>query len=517
MRIAVDGLLLWGRYSGVERAIDRLVAALAADCGEHEYVVYVPADSPALRQPLPLGATGENLTFRAAPFRGANRVVRILWQHLCLPRVAAGDGAHLLFAPGYVLPLRWRRPSVLFIYDVIALSHPTLARRTNAWHYRLVLPLSARRATRIAVPSQHVRQQVVQWCGVPAAKVQVVPLGIDATFAPVSSASQREAVRCRYRLPPQFLLYVGNLEPKKNLERLLEAYALLRREGVPHHLVLAGKPGWGMERLRVALQRNPFRADIHLTGFVPDADLPALYSLADLFVFPSVVEGFGLPPLEAMACGTPVLVADVEPFHEIVGDAGVRVDPHDASAIAAGMKRVLTDASLRRRLTESGRCRAQAFTWERSARALRSLFAEATGAPDRLGRERGTPRLRGLVYLLAQFPSPTETFILREMQDLVRRGVPLTVYAFRGLQGAAPPHDALPLLDRVVYRSRPASVGCLTAHARVFARAPARYARVLARALWESRGRPARLRGRLVAFDAAVGLAAAAASEDVRH
>lgn len=373
MRVAVDGLLLWGRYSGVERAVARLTAALPRVDPEGEYTVYVPADAAVDE------VTAAGLRVRRAPFPGRRKLARIFWQQCVLPALLRHDGAEALLAPGYVMPLRWRGPSVLIIYDVIALTHPRLARAGNVRHYRLVLPRAARRATRVVAPTGAVAASVSEQCRVPPEKVAVVPLGIEPGFRRVADAAVLSAVRARYRLPERFLLYVGNLEPKKNLPGLLEAFALLRRGGETRHLVLAGEPGWGLPELHAALARTGVAEAVRLTGFVPDADLPALYSLADLFLFPSLVEGFGLPPLEAMACGTPAVVADVPPFPETVGDAALRVDPRAPRAIAAGVRRVLEDEPLRKRLVEAGPRRAALFTWEAAARRVAELLREAAG------------------------------------------------------------------------------------------------------------------------------------------
>lgn len=371
MRVAIDGLLLWGRFSGVERAIASLAAALPAADPASEYVLYVPQDCPVK------GFEAVGLRVRQAPFPGHRKLVRILWQQGVLPRAARRDGADVLLAPGYVLPLRWRGPSVLVVYDVIALTHPELARRANVWHYRVMLPRSAKRATRIAVPSRHVGEQVARWCGVPPEKLAVVPLGVDARFQRVLDPHELARVRARYGLPERFVLYVGNLEPKKNLPRLLEAFALAKRRGIPHRLVLAGAPAWGWAEAQAALARSGVAEEVTLTGYVDEADLPALYTLADLFVFPSLVEGFGLPPLEAMACGTPAVVADVPPFDETAGDAALRVDPCHPEAIADGICAGLADAALCRQLQEAGRARAGRFTWESAARQLAGLLREA--------------------------------------------------------------------------------------------------------------------------------------------
>ena len=307
MQIGIDGLLLWGQYSGVERSIARMATTLARLDQTNRYTIHVPFDCEAEA----LAAAGVEV--RRAPFRGAQKLTRILWQQGIFPGVLAREGADVLFAPGYVLPLRWRGPSVLFVYDIIAIARPDLASRTNAWHYRALLPRSVRRATRVAVPTEHVRRQVIEQCGVMPSRVTVVPLGVSPRFQRVEDPARQAEVRLCCQLPERFVLTLGNLEPKKNLPRVLEAYDILRRAGIRQGLVIAGQPAWGAAALRESLARCASRADIVLPGYIADEDLPVLYSMADALVFPSLTEGFGLPPLEAMACGTPVVVAACRP------------------------------------------------------------------------------------------------------------------------------------------------------------------------------------------------------------
>jgi len=195
---------------------------------------------------------------------------------------------------------------------------------------------------------------------------------------PVADGSLLLKVRQRYRLPEQFLLYLGTIEPRKNIQALIKAYALLCREkGFCHKLVLAGDMGWKNEGLRELIQGLSLEDSIRFTGYVEDSDLPALYTLADLFVFPSLYEGFGLPVLEAMACGLPVVTSNVSSLPEVAGDAAVLIDPHSLDAIADGMRRMLVDRELRTKCIERGFERAKMFTWEKCAKETVAVFREA--------------------------------------------------------------------------------------------------------------------------------------------
>ncbi len=208
-------------------------------------------------------------------------------------------------------------------------------------------------------------------------KVTVIYPGVEPHFRPVTDMATLDAVRSRYRLPPRFILHVGTLEPRKNLPRLIEAFHQFQVSSSKFQgkkpnlkLVLAGGKGWLYEGIFETVARFGLADAVHFPGFIDDADLPVLYSLADLFVYPSMYEGFGLPPLEAMACGTPVVASAASSLPEVVGDAGLLVPPTDVEALAGVMARALTDAALRAELRERGFAQARRFDWRASAERL---------------------------------------------------------------------------------------------------------------------------------------------------
>jgi glycosyltransferase involved in cell wall biosynthesis len=205
--------------------------------------------------------------------------------------------------------------------------------------------------------------------------VTVVPAGVDSKFSRVRDSAKLDEVRTRYGLPPQFVLSVGTLEPRKNFVGLISAFALLRRQtGVPHGLVIAGRPGWLYDKVFKQVAAEGLEQLVHFPGYVADNDLPGLYTLADLMVFPSLYEGFGIPPLEAMACETPVVCSDNSSLPETVGRAAVLVNAEDTEAIADAMAQVLTNTDLRTRLVELGRAQAARFSWQRAAQELLSAY-----------------------------------------------------------------------------------------------------------------------------------------------
>jgi glycosyltransferase involved in cell wall biosynthesis len=373
VRIGIDGLLLWGRYAGVEHAIANLIRSLPAT-GAHEYVAFVDREFDES------GWSRPDLTFVHAAVASRSRVRRAWAQQRWLPRAIAEAAVDVFHAPGYVMPLRCPVPAVVTVHDVIAISHPHLCRRSNVWHYRLLLPRSLRRARLIIATSEAVKREVIARCDVDASKIRVVPLGIDEHFFAEPHPAARDAVRERYGLPERFFLFAGRWEPKKNLPALLRAYEIFRAGGRgPHKLVIAGDLGWNYRPELALIDQLRLRGGVVLTGYVPTGDLAAIYSMAEALVFPSVVEGFGLPPLEAMACGTPAIISDAPALVEVAGDAAVTVPGADPEGLCGVMAQIAGDRALRDELATRGRERAAHFRWSAAAEATVRVYEEAAG------------------------------------------------------------------------------------------------------------------------------------------
>lgn len=364
--------------SGVETAIANLARALARG-GREDYLLYLPDNAPLEELDSPHFQT------RRCHLPARSRLLRMAWEQFVLPRLLRRDRIDLLQAPGYLAPLRAGVPVVITVYDLIALRFPRLCTPANTLNYRCQLPSSIRRAAGIIVPSEATRRDLVTLFPAAASKVRVIPLGIGREFGAGADAARGEALRGRYALPDRFVLFVGQLEPKKNVAGLVRGFAALRADGHrKHKLVIAGSRGWGCAEFERAVRELGLEQDVIFPGFIPAADLPALYSLADLFVFPSLYEGFGLPPLEAMACGVPVVVSNRGSLPEIVGDAALLVDPLDANALAQAMRNLLTQDDLRRTQVQKGLARTRLFTWERTAR-MTEEFCQQVFAGARRG------------------------------------------------------------------------------------------------------------------------------------
>ncbi len=370
MHIGIDGLLLHGAFSGVEQAIYRLLRELSRDGGPHRYGLYVPRDFPHARLERP------GFEVRRLGFDGAKRLRRVWWTHAAFHRRAAADGVELLHGPGYVLPRGWRGPSVATVYDIIALTHPELCARSNALYYRAVLPQTIARAHAVIVPSEAVKQAILDHLHAPEAKLRVAPLGVGEEFLAPVPPDAVETVRRRYGLGSPYLVCVGNLEPKKNLAATLRGFALARSDGaLPHQLVLAGGKAWRSDDVKQAIREAGGNV-VAQTGYVAPEDLPALYAGAEALLFWSLVEGFGLPALEAMACGTPVICSDRGALPEVVGDAAIVVPVGEPRDLAEAIVGLVSDPQRRNELIEKGRHRATRFTWRAHAEAVLHVYRE---------------------------------------------------------------------------------------------------------------------------------------------
>lgn len=377
MRVAIDGMLIGRRFSGVEGAITDLARALAAS-GTCEYRFYTGAGGS---QVVPGNA---RMTVVSTRLPVGFRPLRILWEQLAFPGRLAADGCDLLHAPGYVAPLLARVPVVLTLYDLIAFTHGDCCTRSNRWHYRLLVPPSVRKADAIIVPSCSVRDDLIRLMPAAAGKTRVVPLGIREEFRPDPDEAVHERVGRKHGLAGPFVLFVGRTEPKKNVVRLLEAYRLLRqRTNLRHRLVIAGPASWDEGKVTEAIRRYGLTDEVVRAGFVPPEDLPALYRLADLFVFPSLCEGFGLPPIEAMACGTPAVVSDRGALPETAGSAARVTDPLSPERMARDMEELLTNRLVREQMIADGLRHARFFSWSRAAAATEAVYAAAVEAKGR--------------------------------------------------------------------------------------------------------------------------------------
>lgn len=371
MIIGIDYTAAIWQGAGIGRYTRELVHSAVALDRSFQYILFyaaggLPPHSPYLAGLRQLCASFPHV--RAVPLGLSPRLLTILWQRLRLPlRVEYFTGPlDIVHAPDFVLPPT-RARTLVTIHDLTFLVRPECFEPALHQYLKRVVPRSLQRANLILVDSQASRADLMRLLNISAERIMVVYPGVDARFRPLGPADI-EPVRQRLGLPAEFLLFVGTLEPRKNLVRLIEAMSYLPEAPA---LVIAGRKGWLYQDIFATVERLGLQSRVHFLDFVDDADLPALYNLARVFVYPSLYEGFGLPVVEALACSTAVVTAPVASLPEVAGAAAIMVDPMDSAAIASGIRQALSNSDQR---SASGPAQAQQFSWEKSARTLLQCY-----------------------------------------------------------------------------------------------------------------------------------------------
>jgi glycosyltransferase involved in cell wall biosynthesis len=362
MRVGLNGLLCAGghdyRQTGVSRYIDELTSALAALEAGPDLLAYVNRGF--------VNERWDDVELRTPAFSVGNPTVRIGWEMLGLPLATRRDRIEIFHGTVNTIPYGLRARRVVTVHDLAFLKFPNQVTARRYQYLRRMTRSSVKRADIVLTPSEATRRDVIERMKVGPAKVRVTPLGVDARFRPVGEAAIA-TVRERFALERPYVLTVGTIEPRKNLPMLVRAFSRLRDE-FPHDLVLAGPAGWLMEETERTIADSQIQGRVRRIGFVDDGSLAALYSGASLVAVPSLYEGFGLPVLEAMAAGAPVLTSNVSSMPEVAGDAAILVDPTSLDSVVAGLRSVLGSDTTASRLREAGPSRASEFSWERTAR-----------------------------------------------------------------------------------------------------------------------------------------------------
>ncbi len=372
MRIGLNAHLLslsqGYRGAGISWYIYNLLLHLPQADQDNEYIAFLGerrVDFPSL-------------TLRISRLPTIKPPVRVLWEQFIQPLELVREAINLLHSLAFVQPLICPCPSVITIYDLSFLFFPEGFRPLNRTYLSLFTTYSARRADRVIAISASTREDIVRHLGVEPGRVDVVYPGVDDAFRPIADRGRLAAFREKRGLPERIILFVGTIEPRKNVERLVRAYARLRRESdLPHKLVIGGAGGWLYEGVFAAVEELGLGDDVLFPGYIPRDELPLWYNAAGLFIYPSLYEGFGLPPLEAMACGTPVIASNTSSLPEVVGEAGLLVDPYDVEGMAEAMFKALTDEGLREEMRRRGLERAREFSWLKTARETVRVYGRA--------------------------------------------------------------------------------------------------------------------------------------------
>lgn len=368
MRIALDATSIPPKPVGVGNYLINLVHCLDDMEFEEEIVVIVHRSSAPLfgaisNAKIEILSVGDK-----SPFR------RLIWEQTHLPPLLKKHRIDVLHSPHYTIPLAAFCRRVVTFHDMTFFLFPQYHRALKRVYFQRMAKLSSRLADTVIAISENTRQDILRLMKTPPQKVVTVPLGVNDEFHPIKDPKLLDQVRQAYHLAGEFFLYVGTLEPRKNVSLLLRAFRQYQQQGGRASLILVGQQGWMVEQLVRRLRFTSPDDQIRWLGYVPQADMPALYNLALALVYPSHYEGFGLPPLEAMACGVPVITTAVGALIENVGDAGLLIPPNDEDALAQAMLMVNRDQALRQRLQDQGLARAALYSWRQTAQKTLSVY-----------------------------------------------------------------------------------------------------------------------------------------------
>lgn len=367
MRIGIDALILDTPRSGSFRYFELFLDSLASVQTENEYIVFTSKATQkaiaSISHPSLRFQTTDSVSWLPAALR--QQMYRA-WQ--------APGKLNLLHSLLFVPPLAYAGKTVMTLFDMVFMLYPNTKKWTGRWWWRIFGPAGIKKADRVIAISASTRRDACRLLNIPERKVDVIYPYLPSYFHPIQ---QPEDVLRRYGVVQPYLLHVGTLERRKNLTTLLHAYAqVIRDDAIQHNLVLVGQPGWLYKDIFQTVEQLDLKEKVIFLHHVPDADLPALYSAADLFVFLSIYEGFGLPVLEAMSCGTPVLCSNASSLPEVAGDAGILVNPSDVEQITDAMQRILLNQGLRQELSQLGLLQASRFNRQQFTQQTLAVYQQ---------------------------------------------------------------------------------------------------------------------------------------------
>lgn len=376
MRIGIDiRTLADGKTTGVEVYTASLVQALAAHDRNNKYVLFFNARRSEC--PISPGNGCDNISISSYSY--PNRLLNLSMLTIAQPKIdRMAGGVDVFFSPRYLFTaLSQSCPLVVTMHDISFVYNPNFfSLRQRLWHKIVADRAACRAAASVIAVSHSTRADLISQFGIPGNKIRVVYPGIDHSKFNILRNSMLEAsIRTRYTLPESYILFLGTIEPRKNILGIIAAYELLRRTHITSlPLVLAGGLGWLYRTILARIEASPFRSDIRLLNRISEEDKPSLYRMASLFVFPSFYEGFGFPPLEASACGIPSVVSMNSSFPEVMESAPLYVNPYSTWSIAEAMRQIICSPDLALKMREDGIRRAEYFTWERTAAETREVL-----------------------------------------------------------------------------------------------------------------------------------------------
>jgi glycosyltransferase involved in cell wall biosynthesis len=368
MHIGIDASPLPLEPVGAGTYIIQLIRALVEINSEHDLFVFLHRTRLPLFDDLPGGR------IKFIPISDSTPALRLIWEQVGLPALARQCELDLLHSLHYTSPYKLPCLSVVTFHDMTFFMYPHLHTISKRLLFPFYIRSSARRANALIAVSETTRRDAIRILAIPEQKIVTIPNGVSSDFRLITDQRLLGECRRKYQLPDNFILFVGTFEPRKNLPLLLRAYRRLLDEDTGHHLVLAGNQGWMTGEVWKTLKDLRLEEFVHLTGYIPLSDLPMIYNLARVFIYPSLYEGFGLPPIEAMACGTPVIASAIPVNQDHIGDAGLLFLPDDEQSLFENLSRLINDRQMQAELSAKGRERSKGFTWRSCALATLGVY-----------------------------------------------------------------------------------------------------------------------------------------------
>lgn len=366
MRIGIDASTI-GTQGGPRTYVLNLIDCLLMIDRENEYVIFYNSKEHLGRFPQAREVV--------VPF--SNPAIRLFREHLLMAYHYKKERLDIIHNPKSAISRLKPCKTVTTIFDLIPVTNPETEKWMARIYWKLQIPIAARYADFVITSSEFAKKEIIGRYGTPGDRIKVIPISYNSHCRPIASGPEAETVRKKYFIPDKYLLYVGTIQPRKNIATLIKAYSSLAKTGkIKHKLVITGRKGWLYGPLFELIKNEGMEEKIVFTGFVPDEELPYIYNGADLFVYLSLFEGFGIPPLEAMACGVPVICSNTTSLPEVVGDAGILVAPADQKAVEEAILRIIGTPSLQKEMRERGLVQASRFSWERTARETLDVYRE---------------------------------------------------------------------------------------------------------------------------------------------
>lgn len=366
MRIGIDASTI-GTQGGPRTYVLNLIDGLLRIDNTDEYIIFYNSKEHIGRFPQ----------VREIVVPLANPATRLFREHLLMAYYYKKERLDIIHNPKSAISFLRPCKTVATIFDLIPITHPETEKWMARAYWKVQIPIAARYADFVITSSEFAKKEIISRYRTPENKIRVIPISYNRHCRPMPPGPEAVVIRKKYSIPDKYILYVGTIQPRKNIAVLIKAFSsLVKRGAIRHKLVITGRKGWLYGPLFELIKDEGMEEKVIFTGFVPDEDLPYIYNGADLFVYLSLFEGFGIPPLEAMACGVPVICSNTTSLPEVVGDAGILVAPSDHKAVEEAVLMIIGSPSLQKELREKGLIQARRFSWERTARETLDVYRE---------------------------------------------------------------------------------------------------------------------------------------------